>query len=262
MKKAILAVSFGTSYPDTLKKNIEAIEKELAEAFPERTLRRAFTSGMIIRKIQRRDGVKIHRVDEALEALAADGFEDVLVQPTHIINGEEWDKLRSLAAPFGGRFAALRFGAPLLTGIGDYHAVSAALCAALPPQREDRAVVYMGHGTEHHANAAYALMEYVFHAGGRRDVLVGTVEGYPGFDQVCQRLARHPAVKHILLAPLMVVAGDHAKNDLAGGGEDSWKSRLEAMGYAVECMLEGLGENPAIRAIFVDHARAAEGERA
>jgi len=261
MKKAILAVSFGTSYPDTLKKNIEAIEQALAEAFPERTLRRAFTSGMIIRKIQRRDGVKIHRVDEALEALAAEGFEDVLIQPTHIMNGEESDKLRALAAPFKGRFKALSIGAPLLTDVKDYHAAAAAVCRTLPAEEGDRAVVYMGHGTEHHANAAYALLEYVFHDAGRRDILVGTVEGYPGFDEVCRRLAERPEVKRVLLAPLMVVAGDHARNDLAGEGEDSWKSRLEAMGYAVECMLEGLGENPAIRAVFVDHAKAAEGER-
>lgn len=257
MKQAILAVSFGTSYPDTLKKTIAAIEDDLAAAFPERELRRAFTSGMIIRKLARRDGIRIDTVDEALERLAADGFTDVLVQSTHIMNGDEYDKLRALAAPFAGRFARLRFGTALLTSVEDYQAAARALMDTLPPIEADRAVVYMGHGTGHHANSAYALLEYVLHDLGRTDVVIGTVEGYPGFDEVCRRLAGRPNVKRLLLRPLMVVAGDHAQNDLAGDEEDSWNSMLAARGYGTACELTGLGEVPGIRAIFVDHARAA-----
>jgi sirohydrochlorin cobaltochelatase len=257
MKKALLAVSFGTSYQDTLQKNIQAIEADLAAAFPERTVRRAFTSGMIIRKLQRRDGVTVHSVDQALAALADEGFDDVVIQSTHVMNRDEADKLRALAEPFRGRFARLALGAPLLTRAEDYQAAAAAILAALPSPRADWAVVLMGHGTEHYANAAYAQLEYVFHDRGRRDILVGTVEGYPGFEEVCRRLAERPSVTHVLLMPLMVVAGDHARNDLAGEEEGSWKSMLDRRGYTTQCQLTGLGENPGIRALFTAHAKAA-----
>ncbi|MCI8527408.1 MAG: sirohydrochlorin cobaltochelatase, partial [Oscillospiraceae bacterium] len=136
-KQALLAVSFGTSHLDTLEKNIAAIEGELAAAFPARTVRRAFTSGMILRKLARRDGLVIDDVPAALEKLAAEGYADVLMQPTHVINGEEYDKLRAQAAPFGGRFARLRFGAPLLTRAEDYQRCADALFAGLPLAREN-----------------------------------------------------------------------------------------------------------------------------
>lgn len=260
MKKAILAVSFGTSHPDTLEKTIAAIEDSLRCAFPDREVRRAFTSGMIIRKLKSRDGLAVDTVDEALDKLAEEGFGDVVVQPTHIINGEEYDKLRALAAPFSGRFARLSFGAPLLTGADDYPAAASALMGVLPSMAEAQAVVYMGHGTSHHANSAYALMEYVLHDLGRRDVVIGTVEGYPGFAEVTRRLEEMGGISRIYLAPMMVVAGDHAKNDMAGPEPDSWKSQLEAIGYAVTCDLRGLGENPGIRRMFADHAAAAAEE--
>lgn len=257
-EKALLAVSFGTSYEDTLEKNIAAIERDLAAAFPERTLRRAFTSGMILRRWKRERGVEIDDVPAALERLAGEGYADILIQPTHVMNGEEYHKLADQAEGFRSRFDKLTVGVPLLTAAEDYLDLGRALMEILPPKREERAVLYMGHGSEHQANSAYALMEYAFHDLGRDDVIVGTVEGYPNFDAAIRRLKERPQVKEVELRPLMTVAGDHAKNDLAGKEEDSWKNVLEGMGYRTSCVLTGLGEYPQIRAMFVEHARQAQ----
>ena len=257
-EKALLAVSFGTSYEDTLEKNIAAIERDLAAAFPERTLRRAFTSGMILRRWKRERGVEIDDVPAALERLAGEGYADILIQPTHVMNGEEYHKLADQAEGFRSRFDKLTVGVPLLTAAEDYLDLGRALMEILPPKSEERAVLYMGHGSEHQANSAYALMEYAFHDLGRDDVIVGTVEGYPNFDAAIRRLKERPQVKEVELRPLMTVAGDHAKNDLAGAEEDSWKNVLESMGYRTSCVLTGLGEYPQIRAMFVEHARQAQ----
>ena len=257
-EKALLAVSFGTSYEDTLEKNIAAIERDLAAAFPERTLRRAFTSGMILRRWKRERGVEMDDVPAALERLAGEGYTDILLQPTHVMNGEEYHKLADQAEEFRGRFDKLTVGVPLLTAAEDYLDLGRALMEILPSRSEERAVLYMGHGSEHQANSAYALMEYAFHDLGRDDVIVGTVEGYPNFDAAIRRLKERPQVKEVELRPLMTVAGDHAKNDLAGEEEDSWKNVLEGMGYRTSCVLAGLGEYPQVRAMFVEHARQAQ----
>ena len=240
MKKALLAVSFGTSYREPLEITIARIEADLAAALRERTLFRAFTSGMILRKLERRDGLHIDDVPQALARLAAEGYEDVLIQPTHILNGDEYDKLCAQAAPWGEKFARLAVGRPLLTAAEDYRAAADALMEALPAPAADEALVFMGHGRAHCANASDALLEYTRHARGWR------------------RLAAHPAIRRVRLQPFMVVAGDHATNDMAGSEEDSWKSRLERAGYPVECVVRGLGEYPAFRALFAAHARAAE----
>ncbi|MGI6028116.1 MAG: sirohydrochlorin cobaltochelatase [Candidatus Heteroscillospira sp.] len=258
MKKAILAVSFGTSHLDTLEKNIAAIERDLALAMPDREPRRAFTSGMIMKKLLERDGLSIPNTAEALEALADEGFEDVVIQPTHVLNGDEYDKLRAQAAPYEERFERMSFGAPLLTETEDYRALARAVLPTLPEKRSDTAIVYMGHGTGHHANAVYAMLDYMFRDMGREDIHIGTVEGYPGLDEVRRRVYEQGA-ENVLLLPLMIVAGDHAKNDLAGDDEDSWKQVFLHDGKNVRCVLSGLGENPAVRRIFVRHAlRAGE----
>lgn len=257
MKKAILVVSFGTSHQDTLEKTIAAIERDMAEAFPDWEVRRAFTSGMIIRKLERRDGLAIDNVEKALARLVVEGFDTVVVQPTHVMNGEEYDKLAAQAAPYAHQFSSFALGDPLLTSVEDYQQAVPAVLSELPAEGEDHALVLMGHGTEHFANATYAAMEYVFHDLGHKQVFLGTVEGYPELTQVLHRLAEHPQVRRVTLAPLMVVAGDHAKNDMAGEEEDSWKTRLEAEGYQVDCVLRGLGEFAAVRKMFVGHAREA-----
>ncbi len=255
-KKALLVVSFGTSFPDTLEKNIAAIERDVSAALPDHVLRRAFTSGMILRKIARRDGVHIDDVPRALARLVAEGFTQVVLQPTHIMNGDEYDKLCGQAAPFTG-LLDLRLGTPLLTEAEDYQALARALMDSLPAPGEGEALVFMGHGTGHHANAAYCQLEYVLHDLGWKDALVGTVEGYPGFAEVLRRLSERPHIRAVRLHPLMVVAGDHANNDMAGEEEDSWRAQLEGAGYAVTCTLKGLGEYPAVRSLFARHALVA-----
>ncbi|WP_297208772.1 sirohydrochlorin cobaltochelatase [uncultured Flavonifractor sp.] len=259
-QKALLAVSFGTSHADTLEKTIAAIEADLAAAFPERTLRRAFTSGMILRRWRRERGVELDDVPTALEKLAEEGYTDVLLQPTHVMNGEEYHKLSAQAEKFRRRFIRMAVGVPLLTAAEDYLELGRALLEVLPPRAAERVVVYMGHGSEHQANSAYALMEYAFHDLGRTDILVGTVEGYPDFAAVLRRLAERPQAKEVELRPLMTVAGDHAKNDLAGEEENSWKHVLESMGYGVTCVLTGLGEYSQVRALFVKHAGQAQAQ--
>ena len=186
-----------------------------------------------------------------------EGYTDVLIQPTHVLNGAEYDKQAAQAAPFRDRFDRLVLGRPLLTREDDYKEVVRAMLPDLPEQEAGTAILYMGHGTEHFANSAYAMLEYVFHEAGRDDVFIGTVEGYPGFDQALGRI-RARKVTTVELRSLMIVAGDHAKNDLAGPEEDSWKCRLEREGYAVRCVLRGMGELPGIQAMYVHHAREAE----
>lgn len=253
MKQAILVVSFGTSYLDTLEKNIEAIEQEIAAALPDFCCRRAFTSGIIMKKLRQRDGIEIDNVAQALTRLAADGFEAVVLQPTHVMNGEEYDKLCRLAAPFQAQLR-LTIGAPLLTSVDDYLDTAAALMASIPEPAPDEALIFMGHGTPHFANAAYALMEYVLHDLGWEHAYVATVEGYPELHHVIAKLHRQPQIKRVRLHPFMVVAGDHAKNDMAGDEDESWRSQLEAEGYEVSCVLQGLGEYAPIRRLFARHA--------
>ena len=257
-EKAILVVSFGTTHLDTLEKTIRPIEADIAGRMPGRVQRRAFTSGMVLRRLAEREGLRIDDVPRALERLAAEGCTDVVLQPTHIMNGDEFDKLRAQAGQFRDKFARMAFGRPLLTTLEDYRDLAAALTDLLPEAAADTAHVFMGHGSEHYANAAYCQLEYMLHDGGRTDTVLGTVEGYPGLEEVFRRLEERESVKKVVLHPLMVVAGDHAKNDLAGDEPESWRSRLLARGYQVDCEQKGLGEYPQIRALFVRHALEAE----
>ena len=250
MGKAILAVSFGTSHMDTLDKTIGAIEGSIEEHFPEYRLYRAFTSGMILKKLRKTKGLEFYNVKEAMERMAADGMETVIVQPTHIINGIENDKMLEDLMMYADRFQKIRVGKPLLSSVDDYkkaiHAVMEEVELA-----EDETLVLMGHGTDHHANSAYPTLEYTFHLLGYRQVLVGTVEGFPDFNNVLTKL-EITGTKKVVLMPFMVVAGDHAKHDMAGD-EDSWKSELEEAGYEVRTILKGLGELKGIRNLFVEH---------
>lgn len=255
--QAVLVVSFGTSHLDTLEKNIAAIEKTIGNALPTFDLYRAFTSEMIMKKLRNRDSIDIDNVSTALHRLQQEGYHRVLIQPTHVINGDEYDKLCRLADPFMEKMS-ISIGTPLLTSIQDYKDTVAAIKNAITSPSKDEAIVFMGHGTEHHANAAYALLEYMFHDFGWEHAFVGTVEGYPALEQVIQQLKKHPEIKRIRLYPLMVVAGDHAKNDMAGEEEDSWYSQLKAEGYDVSCILHGLGEYESVRYLFAQHALAVQ----
>ena len=250
MGKAILAVSFGTSHMDTLDKTIGAIERSIEEHFPEYRLYRAFTSGMILKKLRKTKGLEFYNVKEAMERMAADGMDTVIVQPTHIINGIENDRMLEDLMVYADQFQKIRVGKPLLSSVDDYkkaiHAVMEEVELA-----EDETLVLMGHGTDHHANSAYPTLEYTFHLLGYRQVLVGTVEGFPDFNNVLTKL-EITGTKKVVLMPFMVVAGDHAKHDMAGD-EDSWKSELEEAGYEVRTILKGLGELKGIRNLFVEH---------
>lgn len=254
MKQAILAVSFGTSHDDTREKTIGAIERDIQTAFPEYELRRAFTSGMILKSLQKR-GISIDNVQQALEKLAEEGIERLCVQPTHVINGEEYDRMMATFQGFQDCFPKICVGAPLLNSTEDYRRVISGLMQEFP-LRDDQALVFMGHGTEHFINSVYAALDYMMKDAGHSNVFVGTVEAYPDLDTVIRQVKKTNA-RQVLLTPLMVVAGDHAVNDMASDDPESWKSAFQKEGYQVECVVRGLGEYPFIRDIYLDHVKKA-----
>lgn len=252
-KKAILVVSFGTSYNDNREKTIGAIEGAVAAAYPDYTLRRAFTSRMIINKLKKRDGVQVDNVDEALCRLVMEGYGTVIIQPTHVMNGFEYEEMLGLITPYKGSFSILRIGTPLLTSIEDYTSLAEAILPEIPEvKQEETAVILIGHGTDHYANSAYAALDYRIKDMGYDNIFIGTVEGYPDLETVKKLVLAEKSLKKIALYPLMIVAGDHANNDIAGDEEDSWKSVFEEEGYEVVCNLKGLGEYAGIRRMFVE----------
>lgn len=250
-KRGILVVSFGTSYEETRKKTIEQIEKDIQAQYSRCRVYRAWTSKMIRQKLLKRDGIHIMDVREALEQMAADGIREAVVQPTHVISGIEYEQMAADVASCSGSFERIAVGMPLLTSREDHDRVLRAVIDAIRPAGEE-ALVLMGHGTEHQANSVYAALDDRFKEMGYPNIFMGTVEAYPDFESLLQQIkALQPA--RVLLAPFMIVAGDHACNDLSGEDEDSWKSRFEAAGYPVRCILKGLGEYPGVRRVFVEH---------
>ena len=254
-KKAILVVSFGTSYNDTRDATIGAVEKAIAQATPDYEVRRAFTSQIIIDKLKSRDNLEIDNVKQAMERLIADGVGTLICQPTHVMNGFEYDDMKREVEAYAQNFETLKFGTPLLTSTQDYVDVVAAVQKefAVP---EDTALVLMGHGTKHFANNTYAALAYHFNHSKSKNIFVGTVEGFPDLDSTIQDV-KTLGVKKVILAPLMVVAGDHATNDMAGDEEGSWKTVFKSEGFEVECVLKGLGEYQSIRDIYVAHVAEA-----
>lgn len=252
MKKAILVVSFGTSYHDTRKKTIEACENKIKESFEGYDFYRAFTSGMIINKLKKRDNMFIDNPTEVLEKLYNNGYKEVIVQSLHIICGDEYNKLKDMVSGFEDKFDKICIGRPLLTYIDDYRETVEAVKQDLDNMDIDEAILFMGHGTEHESHASYPAIEYMFRDYGI-NAFVGTVEGYPELEQVIKKL-REYNIKTVDLLPFMLVAGDHAINDMAGDDEDSWKTILEKEGFNVKVHLKGLGENPYIQEKFRNHA--------
>lgn len=250
-KKALAVVSFGTSYPEA-RSAIENIEKAMAAARPEYDFYRAFTSSMIIAKIEREEGICIPTPEELMQQLAEQGYEEVICQSLHVIPGNEYDKMCAQMQPFAEKFQRFEIGKPLLHDQTDYLRCGRGLLGHMPKLAEDEAFLYMGHGTDHISNASYALMENTFRFLGAERVYVATVEGFPSLDYVLRRLDVH-AVSRVYLAPLMIVAGDHAQNDLAGTDEDSWKSQLESEGFETQVLLRGLGDYPEIAQLFAAH---------
>lgn len=255
MKKAILVISFGTSYLETRKKTIEACERRLAAACPDRDFFRAFTSSMIMAKLAKRDGEQIDNPEQALNRLYEAGYQDVAIQSLHVINGDEYEKIVAQIDAFRDRFQRLVIGKPLISGYDDYLALTEALKTQMPPLAEDERVVFMGHGATHHAFAAYACLDHIFSHSGV-PAIVGAVESYPEIDVVVERLKKEQ-VRKVHLMPLMIVAGDHAINDMASDEEDSWNTIIRRAGIETQCWLQGLGENARIQDLFVAHLQSA-----
>ena len=256
-EKELLVVSFGTSFNDNRRETIGAIENALAETFPDWSVRRAFTSQIIIDHVARRDGEVIDNVTEALERAVANGVKELVVQPTHLMDGYEYHDLYDELVQYFDAFERVAIGPPLLTSDDAFDAVADAIVTATAQYDDgETAICFMGHGTEAESNGVYEKMQGVLDAKGMENYYIGTVEAEPSVEDVLAAV-QQGAYKHVVLRPLMVVAGDHANNDMAGDDEDSWKSIFEAAGYEVECVLEGLGSVEAIQQLYVAHAQTA-----
>ncbi|WP_315169359.1 sirohydrochlorin cobaltochelatase [Metaclostridioides mangenotii] len=252
MKKAVLVVSFGTSYHETREKTIDVCENKIKDSLSGYDFFRAYTSNMIIRKLKNRDGIHIENPIEALTRMSDEGYDEVLVQTLHIICGEEYNKLKDQIEELSYKFKKITLGRPLLTTIDDYKETANAIKWQIPEMGYDEAVVFMGHGTDHESHSAYPAIEYAMR-DDEINTYVGTVEGYPELEHVIKKLKKDK-IKKVHLMPFMLVAGDHAINDMASNEEDSWKTILEESGYDVKVYLQGLGENPEIQNIFEKHA--------
>lgn len=259
-KPAVLVVSFGTSYNDTREATIGAVEKKIEEKFPDYDVRRAFTSQTIIDKLKERDNIEIDNVDTAMQKLVGDNVKELIVQPTHVMNGFEYEEMLNAVKPYEDKFTKLSIGQPLLTSDEDYNKVVEALAAETPQLADNgTAVIFVGHGTEHYANATYAALDYRFKALGYTNAFIGTVEGYPDLEKVKADVNALGGNK-VVLAPLMIVAGDHATNDICGEEEGSWATEFKKEGYSVECLKKGLGEYEGIRELFAEHVQQAADE--
>lgn len=248
---AIILVSFGTSFESSRQATIVAVEHEVRAAYPDAYVTSAYTSTMIRKKLLARDGTKVFSVDEALADAAKRGCTRVVLQPTHLMYGLEYNEMRELAAPYESQFEQVAFGAPLLATPEDISAVLSALAQANPLEKK-QALVLMGHGTEHFSNFLYAATDYQAKQEGHPNIFVGTVEAYPACADVIA-LVKAAKYKKVVLAPLMLVAGDHAVNDMAGDEDDSWKSQFMKAGFAVDTRVKGLGEYPEVRALYLAH---------
>ena len=254
----LLVVSFGTSYNDNRAATIGAVESAMETAFPDYAVRRGFTSNIIIEHIQRRDGVVIDDVTEALARAKANGVKNLLVQPTHLMNGYEYGDLVKELEACAGDFETVKIGAPLLTTDEDFAAVAQAMVDAAAGYDDGKtAVCYMGHGSEAAANGIYARMQQHLTDSGHDNFFVGTVEAEPTAEDLV-KLVKAGGYERVLLRPMMTVAGAHANNDMAGDGEDSWKSVFTAAGFQVTCEINGLGELEAIQQLLAAHAGEAK----
>ncbi len=275
----LLVVSFGTSFNDSRAADIKGIEDALQEAYPDWSVRRAFTAQIIINHVQARDGEKIDNMQQAMDRAVANGVKNLIVQPTHLMHGAEYDEMMEMVDSYRDKFESVAVAEPLLGEVGadaaainsDKEAVAKAITAAavkdagyasLDDAAADKtAFVFMGHGTSHTAKVSYSQMQTAMQTLGYDNVFIGTVEGEPE-ETACENVIE--AVKaagytKVVLRPLMVVAGDHANNDMAGEDEDSWLSQFKASGAfeSVDCQIAGLGEIKDIQQLYIDHTKAA-----
>ena len=273
----LLVVSFGTSFNDSRVADIKGIEDALQEANPDWSVRRAFTAQIIINHIQARDGEKIDNMTQALDRAVANGVKNLVVQPTHLMHGAEYDEMCEALEQYKDKFESVAIAEPMLGEVGsdatvinaDKEAVAKAITAAAvadsgfesvdAAKEAGTAFVFMGHGTAHVAKVTYSQMQAQMQQLGYVNVFIGTVEGEPE-ETSCEAVIE--AVKaagytNVILRPLMVVAGDHANNDMAGSEDDSWKTMFEAAGFTVDCQIAGLGEIADVQALYVAHTKAA-----
>ena len=273
----LLVVSFGTSYNDSRVNDIKSIEDALQEAYPDWSVRRAFTAQIIINHIQARDGEKIDNMEQALERAVANGVKQLVVQPTHLMHGAEYDEMCDAIDKVRDKFESVEIAEPMLGEVGndatiinaDKEAVAKAVVAAAlsesgyestaAAKEAGVAYVLMGHGTAHVAKVTYSQMATQMDKLGYENVFIGTVEGEPE-DTSCEAViaaVKEAGYTTVVLRPLMVVAGDHANNDMAGADEDSWKTMFEAAGFTVNCQISGLGRIADVQALYVAHSKAA-----
>ncbi len=257
-EKEILVVSFGTSYNNSRELTIGGIEGAIAKAFPDYKVARAFTADTIIKILKKRENISIDNVDEALTKAANEGVKTLVVQPTHLMNGFEYTDLQKILKKYEGKFAKVVLSAPLLSSDDDFSRVADAITAKTKKFDDGKtAICFMGHGTEAASNGVYAKMQEVLASKGFANYYVGTVEAKPSVEDLLAAIQAKGTYKKVVLNPLMVVAGDHANNDMAGDEDDSWKSIFQKAGFEVECVLEGLGQDAAIQQIYVEHAKEA-----
>ena len=273
----LLVVSFGTSFNDSRVADIKGIEDALQAAYPDWSVRRAFTAQIIINHVQARDGEKIDNMTQALDRAVANGVKNLVVQPTHLMHGAEYDEMCEAIEAYKDQFESVSIAEPMLGEVGsdatvinaDKEAVAKAITAAAVSEAgfesleaakdAGTAFVFMGHGTAHVAKVTYSQMQTQMQNLGYENVFIGTVEGEP---EETSAEAVIEAVKaagytNVVLRPLMVVAGDHANNDMAGSEDDSWKTMFEAAGFTVDCQIHGLGEIADVQALYVAHTKAA-----
>lgn len=278
-KNELLVVSFGTSFNDSRVSDIKGIEDALQKAYPDWSVRRAFTAQIIINHIQARDGEKIDNVQQALDRAVSNGVKNLVIQPTHLMYGAEYDEMAETVQGYQDKFNSVKIAAPLLGEVGTdatvinadkqavaqditAEAVKTAGYASLDEAKADgTAFVFLGHGTSHTAKVSYSQMQTQMDKLGYDNVFIGTVEGEPeetACDAVIERV-KAAGYQKVILRPLMVVAGDHAHNDMAGDDDDSWKSQFMASGAftSVDAQIAGLGQIPAIQELYVAHTGAA-----
>ena len=251
MKKAIVLVSFGTTFKETREKNLDRIRKDLEESFPDFEVFEAYTSNIVRKRIKENEGIEYPRVDEILPGLKEEGFEEIYLQPSHVIPGIEYRKALGQMEEHLCDNVLIKMGTPLLYDLEDYLAVAGAFKTKFKDLGEDEAVLFMSHGTESPSFTSYVAVDYFFQGS---NIYSACVEGYPGLDLALPQLKKG-SYRKIHLYPFMIVAGDHAHNDMAGDSEDSWAKILEKEGYETEEHLVGLGEEKLIRDIFVEKTR-------
>lgn len=257
MTKGILVASFGTTVDKTRELNITAVENTIAETFKEYKIYSAFTSGMVCKILAKR-GIEYFDAATVMQRMAQDGIKDVVIQPTHLLYGDEFDKLCTQAIQNEYLFNSVKFSTPLLADTDDMRRVLHILRDNIALEAGE-CLVLVGHGTHHFCNPVYAALDYMAKAEGMENIFVGTLESYPDIDMLLN-LVQKAGYKKAVLTPLMLVAGDHGINDMASDDEDSWKSQFEKKGIQTRCLVKGLGEYQQIKDIYCSHVVETLGE--